>query len=131
MIEFLTGFFLLVGSLLMFIAGLGLVRMPDLPTRMHASSKAGALGGGLMVLAVAIYFEEADVTARAIAIVVFIIMTAPVAAHIIGRAGYFVGVPLWSKTVKDELKWRYDREQHTLAGAPPASQDEDAGGDRS
>ena len=116
MIEFFTGFFLLTGALLMLIAGLGLLRMPDLPTRMHASSKAGALGAGMMVASVAIYFDDGGVIARAIATIVFILMTAPVAAHLIGRAGYFVGVPLWDRTLKDELKGRYNRGQHTLAG---------------
>ncbi|RFA30359.1 Na+/H+ antiporter subunit G [Alkalilimnicola ehrlichii] len=115
MIEFLTGFFLLGGAALMLIAALGLLRMPDLPTRMHASTKAGALGAGMMVAAVAIYFDDGAIIARAIAIVVFIIMTAPIGAHMIGRAGYFVGVPLWEHSIKDELKEQYDREKHTLA----------------
>jgi multicomponent Na+:H+ antiporter subunit G len=114
MTEFATGFLMIAGALLMLVAALGAVRMPDLPTRMHATTKAGALGGGLMVLAVAVYFGEAAVTARALAVVVFIILTAPVAAHIIGRAGYFVGVPLWEGTIRDDLKDRYDPETHIL-----------------
>lgn len=114
MSEFITAFLLLAGALLMLVAALGAVRMPDLPTRMHATTKAGALGGGLMVLAVAVYFGEGPVTARALAVVVFIILTAPVAAHIIGRAGYFVGVPLWEGTIRDDLEGRYDPETHVL-----------------
>jgi len=124
MTEFLTGFLLIGGALLMLVAALGAVRMPDLPTRMHATTKAGALGGGLMVLAVAVYFAEAAVTARALAVVVFIILTAPVAAHIIGRAGYFVGVPLWEGTIRDDLKDRYDPDSHILH-----SRDRDTGKD--
>ncbi len=115
MIELLTAFLLLLGSLLMLLAALGALRMPDLLTRMHATTKAGALGGGTMVVAVAVFFDDGAVTARALAIVVFIILTAPVAAHLIGRAGYFVGIPLWEGTLKDELKDRYDPETHTLA----------------
>lgn len=113
-LTFMTGFLLLAGAILMTIAAIGLVRMPDLPTRMHATTKAGALGGGLMVLAVAFHFAQADIVARAVAVMIFIILTAPVAAHIIGRAGYFVGVPLWKGTIKDELKDRYDSETHVL-----------------
>ena len=123
MIEILTGFLLVLGSLLMLLAALGALRMPDLLTRMHATTKAGALGGGMMVLAVAVFFDDGAVTARALAIVVFIILTAPVAAHLIGRAAYFVGIPLWEGTLKDELKDRYDPESHTLA-----SPDDDASG---
>lgn len=114
MSEFITSVLLIGGALLMLVAALGAVRMPDLPTRMHATTKAGALGGGLMVLAVATYFGDGSVTARALAVVVFIILTAPVAAHIIGRAGYFVGVPLWDGTIRDDLKDRYDPESHVL-----------------
>jgi multicomponent Na+:H+ antiporter subunit G len=118
----ITAGLLLTGALLMLIAALGLVRMPDLLTRMHATTKAGALGSGLMVLAVAVHFGQTDIVARAVAVVIFIILTAPVAAHAIGRASYFVGVPLWEGTVKDELKNRYDARQHTLrseAEPPP------------
>ncbi|MFO7639789.1 MAG: monovalent cation/H(+) antiporter subunit G [Candidatus Competibacteraceae bacterium] len=115
MIDLLAGLLLLVGALFMFIAALGLVRMPDLMTRMHATTKAGVLGAGLMLLGVAVYFSEADVLARAVAIILFTMLTAPVAAHAIGRAGYFVGVPFWEGTVKDELKDRYDPDTHILA----------------
>ncbi len=107
MSEWLVSALLLVGALLMLIAAIGVVRMPDLATRMHATTKAGTLGAGLMLAAVAVHFAEAGVVARALAGVAFIILTAPVAAHAIGRAGYAVGVPLWSGTVKDELKGCY------------------------
>jgi multicomponent Na+:H+ antiporter subunit G len=106
--------FLTIGAALMLIAAMGLVRMPDLLTRMHATTKAGALGSGLMVLAVAFHFGQTDIVARAVAVVIFIILTAPIAAHAIGRASYFVGVPLWEGTVKDELKNRYDAKRHVL-----------------
>ena len=46
----------------------------------------------------------------------FIALTAPVSAHVLGRAAYFVGVPLWEGTQSDELRDRYDREDHTLVG---------------
>lgn len=105
---------LLLGGALMLLAAIGIIRLPDLPTRMHASTKSGALGTSLIMVAVALTFREGAVTARAFAIISFIILTAPVAAHVIGRAGYFVGVPLWSGTVKDDLKERYDADTHYL-----------------
>ncbi len=106
---------LLGGSLLMLLASVGLIRLPDLPTRMHASTKAGTLGAALIMLAVAVAMPSADVWARSIAVIAFLLLTAPVAAHVIGRAGYFVGVPLWEGTVKDELAEKYDFKRHTLA----------------
>jgi multicomponent Na+:H+ antiporter subunit G len=122
MSEILTGLFLIVGAAFMLIAGLGVWRMPDLLTRMHATTKAGVLGAGLMLVAVGVYFGEVSVVVRVVAVIGFIMLTAPVAAHMIGRAGYFVGVPLWDGTLKDELKGRYDEETHVLA-SPPAAEE--------
>ncbi|WP_421620949.1 monovalent cation/H(+) antiporter subunit G [Alkalilimnicola ehrlichii] len=110
----LVALLLLAGGGFMILAAVGVLRLPDLPTRMHASTKAGALGASLTMLAVAFYLPEGAIVARALAVIVFILLTAPVAAHVIGRAGYFVGVPLWEGTVKDELKKHYDPESHGL-----------------
>ena len=118
MSELFTAALLIVGAGFMLIVGLGVWRMPDLLTRMHATTKAGVLGAGLMLLGVAVYFAEVNVLVRALAVIIFVMLTAPVAAHIIGRAGYFVGVPLWEHTVKDQLKGRYDDRTHTLASPP-------------
>jgi|SRR5690606_8181935 len=116
MIEVVTSVCLLFGTLLIFLAAVGLLRMPDLLTRMHATAKSGALGAGLMVVAVAVYFvADVAVTIRAVAIFIFIILTGPIAANVIGRASYFAGVPLWEGTIKDELKNRYDDHSHQLA----------------
>lgn len=98
----------------MFLAALGLVRMPDLLTRMHATSKAGALGSGLMVFAVAAAYSDAGITARAIAVMFFIILTAPVAAHALARAGYVVGVEKWSGTVKDDFENEFQDPNHPI-----------------
>ena len=109
-----TGGLLVIGSLLMLLASVGLMRLPDLPTRMHASTKAGSLGAAMIMLAVAVAIPEAHVFARSLAVIAFLLLTAPVAAHVIGRAGYFVGVPLWDGTVKDDLADQYDYDRHTL-----------------
>ncbi|MDR5874081.1 monovalent cation/H(+) antiporter subunit G [Halomonas sp. CUBES01] len=114
MIELLKGTLILVGAVFMFLAALGLVRMPDLLTRMHATTKAATLGATLIMLAVALHFGEVAVVARAFGVILFIMITAPVAAHVIGRAGYFVGARLWSGTVKDELRPNYDPLTHEL-----------------
>ncbi|PSF06088.1 Na+/H+ antiporter subunit G [Marinobacter fuscus] len=115
MTELLVCTLLLAGASFMLLAAIGVVRLPDLPTRMHATTKAGALGAMLTMGGVAIYFADSAVSARAIAIVVFILLTAPIAAHVIGRAGYFTGVTLWEGTVKDELRERYGPISQRLA----------------
>jgi len=99
-----------LGILLMVVAGVGLLRMPDLLTRMHASSKAGTLGAILVLLAVALHFGDAAVAARVGVVCVFLLLTAPIASHVIARAAYRVGVPLSDETVVDELAERLDRE---------------------
>jgi multicomponent Na+:H+ antiporter subunit G len=114
MIEMIKGFLVLTGAVFMLLAALGILRLPDLLTRMHATTKAAALGVILIMLAVALHFAEVAVMARAFAIIVFVLMTAPVAAHVIGRAGYFVGSKLWAGTVKDELRPNYDPLTHEL-----------------
>jgi hypothetical protein len=66
------------------------------------------------MLAVAIHFADTAVTARVVAIIAFIMLTAPVAAHVIARAGYVVGVTLWERILQDDLKGKYDADRRIL-----------------
>ncbi|MEZ4302916.1 MAG: monovalent cation/H(+) antiporter subunit G [Polyangiaceae bacterium] len=93
-----------LGVLLTFIGALGVVRLPDVYMRLSASAKASTLGVGSLLGAAAVHFGELSLASRAAAVIVLILSTAPVAAHMIGRAAYFSGVPLWRKTVCDELR---------------------------
>ncbi|WP_299231849.1 monovalent cation/H(+) antiporter subunit G [uncultured Halomonas sp.] len=119
----------LVGALFMLLAALGVVRLPDLLTRMHATTKAATLGVSLVMLAVALHFAQVAVVARAFAVILFIMMTAPVAAHVIGRAGYFVGTRLWEGTLKDELRPHYDPLTHELRSGLETTEEERRGRD--
>jgi multicomponent Na+:H+ antiporter subunit G len=94
---------LVLGALFMLLAAVGLVRLPDLYLRMSATSKAATLGASLVLLGAAVHFGTAAVAGRAVVIVVFLFLTAPVAAHAIGRAGYRRKSPLWKGTIADEL----------------------------
>lgn len=105
---------LALGSALMLLAALGVLRMPDLFTRMHVATKSATLGVGCTLLAVAIYFGDVGVFTRALLVILFFFLTAPVGAHLIGRAGYLVGTPLWEGTKWDELEDKYDHSKHTL-----------------
>lgn len=107
-----------LGALFMGIAGLGLLRMPDLFMRMSCTTKATTLGTGFIMMAVAIRFPELSILTRAMAIIAFTFMTAPVAAHMIARAAYLAGVPLWKQSVADQLCNRYDRCTCTLESCP-------------
>lgn len=105
---------LALGALLMFLSSIGVVRMPDLYTRMSASSKAAGLGSSLVLAAVGIHFGTLAVGARAIAAIVFIFLTVPVAAHMVARAGYMARVPIWDRTIQDDLAGKYDRDAGVL-----------------
>ena len=106
--EVLTAVLMLTGGIFCFVAALGMLRLPDTIIRMHAATKAGALGSGLMFLALASYYMELSTTLRAFAAIVFLLLTAPVAAHLIGRAAYCTQVRLWERTRVDELSLTCD-----------------------
>ena len=112
------------GSLFVLLAAIGLLRMPDLFTRMHPSSKAATLGTVLILIGIALYFENGAIAVRALLICLFLFLTAPVASHIIARAGFLSGVPLSEETAIDELSGRYDLETHCLT-CPPAGAEEE------
>ncbi|GBC81276.1 Na(+)/H(+) antiporter subunit G [bacterium HR10] len=122
MSAYLVAGLLLGGAAFMLIAAVGLIRMPDLFTRMHATSKAGSLGAGLILVAVALYYGDLGISARALATIAFILLTAPIAAHVIGRAAYFVGVPFWEGTLMDELRASHlTKANGTAPEEPPSS----------
>jgi multicomponent Na+:H+ antiporter subunit G len=98
---------LILGSLFSLVAALGMLRLPDTVIRMHAATKAGTLGAGLILIAEAFFYAELGITLRALAAITFLLLTAPVAAHLIGRAAYYSGIKLWHKTGIDQLKNRY------------------------
>lgn len=100
--------FMIAGTVFMLVAAIGLLRLPDLYTRMHAVTKAGTLGIGLVLVAAAVAFAEVSVVARVFVALLFVLLTAPVSAHMIGRAGYFSNVPLWKETAFDQWQVGYD-----------------------
>ncbi|WP_294344952.1 monovalent cation/H(+) antiporter subunit G [Prosthecochloris sp.] len=108
MIEILSGAFLLLGTLFILVSAIGILKMPDLYTRMSATTKASTLGIGLVLIGTTVYWQDIGIGFRAVAIIIFLFLTAPVAAHIIGRAAYFGKVPLWEKTKIDQFKERVD-----------------------
>jgi multicomponent Na+:H+ antiporter subunit G len=116
--DLLAAALALAAATLMLLAAIGIVRMPDLFTRMQASAKAASLGSGLALLAAAFHFAELSVVVRAVLAIAFIFLTAPISAHMISRAAYFMGVQVWEGTVVDDLAGRYDRDEHRLDSPP-------------
>jgi multicomponent Na+:H+ antiporter subunit G len=116
--DLLAAVLVLVGAGLMLLAGIGIMRMPDLFTRMQAATKAASLGSGATLLAVALHFDDLGISVRALLAIGFIFLTAPISAHMLARAAYFMGIPLWGKTLIDDLEGRYDRKEHRLDSPP-------------
>jgi multicomponent Na+:H+ antiporter subunit G len=102
--DLLVSGLVLVGAAFMLLAALGVARFPDVLLRLQASSKAGTVGIGCILLAVAVHFASAGVAMWAAIVGLFMVLTAPVAAHVVGRVAYLRGAPLWPGTRIDEWK---------------------------
>lgn len=104
MISLLSHCLLFAGSALILIATLGLVKMPDIFMRMHAATKAGTLGAGLIFLGTMIRFSMWVVTIKMTVAIIFLVISAPVAFHLIARAVYHHGVRLYPDTKRLDEK---------------------------
>ena len=118
MSDWIVAILLLTGASFMLIAAIGLLRLPDLFMRMHASTKATSFGSLLMLLAFAVHSGTAWAYGEVALVMLFVFLKSPVAAHMIGRAAYHLSVPLWSGTVIDELG--RDRQPRLPDDAPTA-----------
>ncbi|MCB5409073.1 monovalent cation/H(+) antiporter subunit G [Pseudogemmobacter faecipullorum] len=86
MTEILTALFVLAGGFFALMAALGVLRFPDALSRMHAASKVGTMAGSLALIAAAIWFGETGISVKVVIAVVFLFFTAPIGAHLLGRA---------------------------------------------
>lgn len=79
----------LAGGLFFFLVGtIGLIRLPDVYTRMHATTKSDTLGAGLMIMAAVLVFGWDAAAIKLLLVLLFIWLTNPTAAHIIAKAAY-------------------------------------------
>ncbi len=86
--DIIVSILLVGGSLMSLAAGIGLVRFPDLLSRMHAATKPQVLGLLLFLLALAVEFQSWVLVPLLVLCWVFQLLTSPVSAHMVGRAGY-------------------------------------------
>lgn len=123
LLDILTGLAMLAGLFFMFIGALGLYRFPDLYNRMHAASKCITLGISGMLLAAVFHLTAVSVdpsdagfgtpmpgttavgaVTKALLVIVFQFVAAPVGAHMLARAAHMDGVAKWEGTLSDELE---------------------------
>lgn len=112
--EIVVGLLAFFGAVFVLLAAIGMVRMPDTYLRISVTTKAATLGVGLLLFAAAIYFKDVSILAKILAIILFVLLTAPVSAHLIGRTSYFSGVKLWRHSVMDDLKGKYQKSTQIL-----------------
>jgi multicomponent Na+:H+ antiporter subunit G len=94
---------LLTGVALAVVAALGLVRFPDVFSRMHAATKPATLGLLLITVGAALRMDGGDAV-KLLLVAAFQFVTAPVAAHMIGRAAYRSGAGALDRLVVDDLR---------------------------
>ncbi len=117
MIDVIAAAVMVLGAAFVLVAGVGAVRFPDVFMRMHAATKAGTLGAAFVLLAAALLFASTAAVTKALLTFLFLLLTAPVAAHVLGRAAYYDNVELWDRTRSDALRGRY-------AAAPDEAEDQ-------
>ncbi len=110
--EIFILFFLILGALFILVASIGLLRMPDVYLRMAASTIAATLGVSCMLIAVAIHFRSASMCLHVLGVIIFLVLTVPIGAHMMGRAAHIIGLKKWNKTIKDDLEGKYNPETH-------------------
>lgn len=93
----------IVGAILMVLAGVGVLRLPDTFARLQAGTKAASLGLAFLFAGTVLMKPGLPAAVKLTLAVLFQFGTAPIAAHVIGRAAYRAGVPMWEGTVVDEL----------------------------
>ena len=105
-VEFTAVFLILVSSVISVISALGMIRLPDVYTRIHAATKSTTLAVLITLTGAFFYFWAAEsfFSVRLILGIVFVFLTAPVAGHLIIRAAYRSNVKLAESSIEDELK---------------------------
>ena len=101
MIDAVAWLCLILGALLSLSAGVALLRFPDLLSRMHAATKPQVLG--LLLILTGCALSLRDHLGVMLLVAVFQMATAPVAAHMVGRAGYRSGRVREDLLIADEL----------------------------
>lgn len=104
MINILLAILSTIGALAILFAAIGILRMPDFYLRLSVTVKAATMGVGLLLICAAMTFPDVSVTTKTIAIGFFLLLTAPIGAHMIGRVAYLKRVKPCRQTVLNDLE---------------------------
>ncbi|MGE6690514.1 monovalent cation/H(+) antiporter subunit G [Stutzerimonas stutzeri] len=114
MIHILAVVFMLAGVVFLFAAIFGLLRFADPLQRIHATTKSGTVGAGLILVGVMLHMGDGQATFIGTATVIFLMLTIPIAGHLLGRAAYISGARLDGLHGEDALKGVLERNPLTL-----------------
>lgn len=106
--KIFTIFFLLVGSIFSLIGMIGVTRLPDVYTRLHATGKVSAFGAALLLAAAILIVDDLTLW-KGLILIIFLLLASPVVSHVISSAAYKSGVPL-SQASRDDLAKALPRE---------------------
>ncbi len=112
MITWLIIILLVIGSITILVASIGLLRMPDFYLRISSVTIAGTFGVGAMLLAAALYFLSFSLTMHVLGGIIFLALTVPIGSQLLGRAAYIMEFPVWKGTMHDDLKDKSDTDLH-------------------
>ena len=108
----MTSFFLIVGAFFTFLSAIGVLRLKDVYSRMHAAGKSSTFGMISLMIAAFVYFiPEGIINVKILLAILFVFLTAPLGALMINRSAYRTGVPLEENTQQDDLKEMYKDEK--------------------
>lgn len=110
-VEIIISILLLIGGFLSLVASIGIIRLPDVYGRLHAASKSATLGTMSIMSATFLFFLliHGEYVGKILLTILFVFITAPIAGLMMGRSAYRAGVPLWEKSVHDDLKKMYEQ----------------------
>lgn len=91
-LDIFSWFFILSGGFFLLVGGIGVLRMPDLFTRMHAAGMTDTLGSGLMIIGMMLQAGFTLITVKLLLILVFTFFASPTATHALAQAAISVGI---------------------------------------
>ncbi|WP_292464698.1 monovalent cation/H(+) antiporter subunit G [Methanolobus sp.] len=111
--DIIGNVFFLAGILFVFVGMVGLLRLPDVYNRLHATTKIATLGTFGVMLSIAIKAGFSTMGLKAITVGIFLLLTAPVVAHMVARAAHRSGTKMWTGSVIDEYAEDNKREKES------------------
>lgn len=112
-IEIIVSIFILIGVFFTLLSSVGVLRLPDVYSRVHAAGKSSTFGVIFLMIATFLYFiPEGIINVKILLAIIFVFITAPLSSLMINRSSYRIGVPLEKNSVQDDLKEIYNQRKH-------------------